>query len=1124
MALWLRSVVGILFGGFRKILRNLLAVPRAPTVCPGNPAPLDAHLVARMPRFALSRRHPSRRFSKRARVSLGALVGASLFLPAALGAAEPPRHRFDIPAGDALVTLKQFAAQSNTQLLYTPDDVSGVQTQAVHGSFVPLVALEHLLERTPLRARQDAKTRAFSVVSRPAATSPPTGERIAPPTKTPPSESTPSSSMNSRSTSLPKWLAVLFSAAAVAPLPGQSTTPTEPKAVALSPFEVTAEQDHGYQALSTLAGGRIQTNLKDTPATISILTKEFMEDLALDSNVEFAAWAPNSEIPYTANGFLDEYRTSSRALSPSFGSRNYFRSYTSGDIYNTERLEYARGPNALLFGDASIGGITTVWTKQARLQQRIATLQSRFDTYGSYRANVDYNFSPNQKFAVRANALFAHTGNWRDLEESETKAIHLASTVALTKKTQFRIEGEYSDKGLQVPFGPILDQVSSYLSLTPAQQAASIWSGTKTTAFPTGTTRNSTDRNVWIQSKPELGVLNWLNRGRTTGSGLSLVPEGRGTIAGFPVLPSREFNPNAPSADIIYKTVTASAYLDQRVGDNLFLQVAYNYSRPETERDEVRMSDVFIDVNEFLPSAGTPAVNGQKNPYYAAPFSEEETRLLKTYNILHEMRAMAAWKFENSWTTQAFSALISQRADKFSSRRFRQVPRGIKTGATYFNANSTADLVYHRRYWNDLDSGDYGLATTFTNTLGQQLPIEWRNYEDTGNESTLTSFQLANVGKFFKGRLSFVGGYRYDKYDRIESTLISRYGSDSPDNGLPREVIMDPAKRLVSGAHSPSVGGVYWLTEGFGLSANYAESFNLPVTGASDIYNRPIGPSNAKGIETGFRFDLWDSKLTGSLLYYKNESSGGGVSTGLDAANVFNRINAIWVAIDPTQSVSVSRDVQSTSGHGYEAEVVYNPTKAWRMRFAAGVPYAETTDKWIYLKGYIAENRARWTAGGALPTTRTGTETTVKGTLDALDLYFLNNAEDGLRNTGGYKWNANYFTSYRFMSGALKGLSVGGGARYTGERFIGRTSTVDAAGVNQYAAWWVDGILVFNGMAKYDFKLMKRSVSVQLNVENLLNNRDVDYRSITTVSGTTYFQNYVWIPPIKFVATANIRF
>lgn len=907
---------------------------------------------------------------------------------------------------------------------------------------------------------------------------------------------------------------------------GQTSTatskPVSDEVVTLNPFEVSAQQDHGYQAITTLAGGRIQTDLKDTPATVSIITKEFMDDLALSSNVDFASWAPNSEIPYTDNGFLDEYRTTGRAISPSFGSRNYFRAYTSGDSYNTERLEFARGPNALLFGDASVGGITTVWTKQARLNRRIADVQSRFDSYGSYRASADYNLSTNNTLALRANALFAHTGSWRDLEESETKAIHLAGTVALAKNTQFRLEGEYSKKWLQTPFGPILDQASTYLNLTPAQQTAAMWSGTKTGSFPTGTNRLSTDRLVWIESMPELGALNWLNRGLATGTGLTLVPDGRPYAAGFPSLPSRKFNPNAPGAEIGYETITTSAYLDQRIGDNVFVQAAYNFSLPKNQRDEVRFGDLYVDVNQFLPGTGTSSVNGPMNPNYGKAYSEEAGQRLNTQNVLHEMRVMAAWKFSNAWTNQAFSALLSQRYDKYLAKRYRQVPRGIKSGTTYFSSNSTADLIYHRRYWDDLDGGDYGLASTFVNANGETLPIEWRRYEDTRQITNLTSLQVANVGKYFSGRLNVMSGFRFDKYDRVDSTLVARNGATSPDNGAPSSVFYDPAKRQIARARSPSVGAVYWLTQGLGLSANYAKSFNIPSTGDTDIYSRPVGPSNAKGVETGLRFDLFDSKLTGSLLYYKNESKGG--ATSLDATNVTNRINAIWTSVDSTKSVSTARDLQSTSGHGYEAELVYNPTAGWRMRFAAGVPYAETTAKWIYLKQYIAENRSQWAAKGSLATTRTGTENTVQGTLDALDLYLLNNAQDGMRNTGGYKWNANYFSSYRFMSGTLKGLTLGGGARYTDKRFIARTSTVNAAGLNQYTQWWNRSMLLFNAMAKYDVKLAKRPTSFQLNIENLLNNRNIDYRTVTTVSGVTYFQNYAWIPPIKFVGTASIRF
>lgn len=892
--------------------------------------------------------------------------------------------------------------------------------------------------------------------------------------------------------------------------------------IVLSPFEIAADRDHGYQATTTLAGGRIQTELKDTPATVSILTREFMDDLGLDNIVEFSAWAPNAEVAYAEGGFLDEYRTQTRGLSPSFGSRNYFRSYSGGDVYNTERLEYARGPNALLFGDASLGGITTTWTKQARLDRRITNLQARFDSFGSYRGNFDYNLhDASRRFAVRANAVYAQQQGWRDIEERETRALHLATTVALAKNTQLRVEGEYAEREIKVPFGRSADQVSAFLRLTPEQQAAAVWSGPRTTGFPTGTTRYNTARLVYTESRPQDGVLDWLNRGRSTGTGVSLIPDGRDDIPGFPDMPSREFNPNAPGAILDYETTTASAYLDQKIGDDLFLQLAYNYALPKNMRDEIRWDDVYLDVNEYLPSAN-PAQNGERNPNFGQLYSEEEARRAHIQNELHEYRLMAAWKFNTSWTDQSFSAMVTQRKDDYRATRERQVPRGIRTGTTHFNSNSTADAIYHRRYWNDL-SGDYDLPPTFTTASGAVLPVEWRGYEDSRQDTTLTSLQISNVGKYLKDRLSVVSGYRYDKYDRVDSTLVSRHGADSPDYGKPLEVMMDPNKRVIDYAHSPSVGAVYWLFRGLGLSVNYAESFNLSTAGAPDIFGRPMGPANAEGADIGLRFDLLDSRLTGSVLYYENEQTGAAVT--VDATNVVNRINRIWTAVDPSRQLSALRDTQSTTGHGYEAELVYNPTSAWRMRFAFGKPYAETTDRMPNLKGYIEDNRSAWIARGAETTTGgVAGEGTVQATLDALDLYLLNNAADGMRSVGGYKWNASYFTSYRFNRGALRGFTIGAGARYTAQRFVGRTSTVNSAGINEYTEWWNDGLLLFNAMGRYDFKVRGKAASVQVNVENLLDNDQIDYRGILTVGGTTYYHGYAWVEPLKVVASATLRF
>ena len=85
-------------------------------------------------------------------------------------------------------------------------------------------------------------------------------------------------------------LALLLSALLGGSLFGQSTatppsnTPANSAAtdpvVELSPFEVRPEEDTGYQAMNTTSGSRLATSLKDTAASISPFTPEFLSDIA----------------------------------------------------------------------------------------------------------------------------------------------------------------------------------------------------------------------------------------------------------------------------------------------------------------------------------------------------------------------------------------------------------------------------------------------------------------------------------------------------------------------------------------------------------------------------------------------------------------------------------------------------------------------------------------------------------------------------------------------------------------------------------------------------------------------------------------------------------------------------
>ncbi len=67
-------------------------------------------------------------------------------------AAEEPRWHFDLPAGDAAITLRQFAEVTGREILFAAEVVRGVQTAALHGEFSATEALQRMLANTNLQA------------------------------------------------------------------------------------------------------------------------------------------------------------------------------------------------------------------------------------------------------------------------------------------------------------------------------------------------------------------------------------------------------------------------------------------------------------------------------------------------------------------------------------------------------------------------------------------------------------------------------------------------------------------------------------------------------------------------------------------------------------------------------------------------------------------------------------------------------------------------------------------------------------------------------------------------------------------------------------------------------------
>ena len=259
--------------------------------------------------------------------------------------------------------------------------------------------------------------------------------------------------------------------AATSALAQSAPAAAEPAAVKLSPFEVNTSRDEGFVATSALAGGRLNTALKDTPVAYSVLTKEFLDAFNITDLTQAMEWSVNTTYNPGNNvdqgfGFSPAINITIRGAAPgesNYPMRNFFPFNHNTDSYALDRFDFARGPNAILFGAAQFGGTPVAVTKQALTAKTIRQAQVQLGSWKKYRATVDENEPINAQAAVRVAAMLERGDTYRDNEWRRKKALFLTGTYHLTPNTTLRAEGEYAETQ-QKTFPTFLDRKSTRLN------------------------------------------------------------------------------------------------------------------------------------------------------------------------------------------------------------------------------------------------------------------------------------------------------------------------------------------------------------------------------------------------------------------------------------------------------------------------------------------------------------------------------------------------------------------------------------------------------------------------------------------------------------------------------------
>jgi outer membrane receptor protein involved in Fe transport len=217
-----------------------------------------------------------------------------------------------------------------------------------------------------------------------------------------------------------------------APLVAQPAAPAAARlapvlepAIELSPFVVNSSKDTGYQATSTLAGTRLNTPVRDLGASISIYTKDLLQDVGATNTNELLIFATSTEAAGAGGNFsgaTDDINAAqfngnsprvnpqsssrTRGLSAPNFTRNLFLTDIATDSYNVENLTVNRGPNSILFGVGSPAGVVESTLLRPNLNQDKNRVEVRLGDNSSLRHTVDFNrVLIRKRLALRVAAL-----------------------------------------------------------------------------------------------------------------------------------------------------------------------------------------------------------------------------------------------------------------------------------------------------------------------------------------------------------------------------------------------------------------------------------------------------------------------------------------------------------------------------------------------------------------------------------------------------------------------------------------------------------------------------------------------------------------------------------------------
>jgi len=221
---------------------------------------------------------------------------------------------------------------------------------------------------------------------------------------------------------------------------GQTLAPRIALAVAGLRENVTVTATLGAPIISSAT--RTATPLRDVPQSVTVVSDELIKDQLMTSVADVMRYVPGVTTHQGENN-RDQVIIRGNSSSADFfvnGVRDDVQYYR--DLYNLDRVEALKGPNALMFGRGGAGGVVNRVVKEASAAaMREVLLQG--GEFGNKRFTADVNQPLSGRVSFRLNGMLEDSDSFRNDVGLQRNAINPTVTFQASDRTRVTASYEY---------------------------------------------------------------------------------------------------------------------------------------------------------------------------------------------------------------------------------------------------------------------------------------------------------------------------------------------------------------------------------------------------------------------------------------------------------------------------------------------------------------------------------------------------------------------------------------------------------------------------------------------------------------------------------------------------------